>query len=148
MVTKDIIEILAPCGLNCKKCLAFYKGDIQFHSSRLKESLGSFDRYAERFSTFMPVFKNYPQFKELLEFFTQGECRGCRSGKCVKTGCLVPECTRTKGIDFCFQCNEFPCEKSGLDADLHKRWLSMNQRMQEIGIEQYFKESMELPRYK
>ena len=78
MEYKDILEILAPCGLNCRKCFAFFEGEISTLSKKLQELLGAFDRYAERFSLFLPVFKNYPSFKELLAYFAQSDCKGCR----------------------------------------------------------------------
>jgi len=53
-----------------------------------------------------------------------------------------------KGVDFCFQCDEFPCEKTNFDPDLKRRWFQMNTRMKEIGVEAYFEETKDLPRYK
>ena len=53
-----------------------------------------------------------------------------------------------KGVDFCFQCDEFPCEKTNLDSGLKYRWIQMNNQMKEIGIESYFQETADLPRYK
>lgn len=50
MTLDDVIEILAPCGLNCKKCVAYTKGDIQRISLDLQKFLGNFDTYAERYS--------------------------------------------------------------------------------------------------
>ncbi|MBC8204270.1 MAG: hypothetical protein H8E87_02020 [FCB group bacterium] len=44
-------------------------------------------------------------------------------------------------MDFCFQCEEFPCDKVNFDPDLHNRWLIMNNRMKEIGLEAYYKET-------
>jgi hypothetical protein len=67
----EILKILAPCGLNCMKCLSYEGGEIKETSKRLRELLGSFNRYAERFSSFQPAFKGYPQFKELLEHFSR-----------------------------------------------------------------------------
>jgi hypothetical protein len=61
----DIVAILAPCGLNCMKCLAYKDGEIRAVSERLLRLLGSFDRYARRFAPFQKVFNGYPQFKEL-----------------------------------------------------------------------------------
>ncbi|MBN2411164.1 DUF3795 domain-containing protein [candidate division KSB1 bacterium] len=144
----NILKILAPCGLNCEKCMGFYNGLIKKHSIELKNLLGSFDQYAKRFSEFIPVFKNYPQFKELLDFLTQGDCPGCRSGACRYPDCGVIKCYQEKGVDFCFQCDEFPCDKTNFDPDLKQRWLSMNKRMQEIGVEGYYEETKNLPRYK
>jgi len=145
---KEILETLAPCGLNCRKCFAFADGEIRIISKRLQELLGDFDNYAERFSKFLPVFKNYSSFKELLHFLSQGDCLGCRKGTCKYPNCGVIDCYKDKGVDFCYQCNEFPCQKTNFDPDLEKRWIQMNTRMKEIGVEAYFEESKLLPRYK
>jgi hypothetical protein len=148
MQYKEILTVLAPCGLNCRKCFAYSDGEIRIFSTKLQELLGSFDRYAERFSVFLPVFKNYPPFKELLAYFTQADCNGCRKGACKYPNCGVITCYREKGVDFCFQCDEFPCEKTNFDPDLKGRWIKMNNRMKEIGVESYFEETKDLPRYR
>jgi hypothetical protein len=145
---KKIIRTLGPCGLNCKKCFAYSRGKIRHHSEKLIELLGSFDRYAERFSKFLPVFSNYPSFKELLTFLSQGSCLGCRRGTCLYPDCGVFLCYKKKRIGFCYECDEFPCDKTNFDPDLKQRWLEMNQRMKEIGVEQYFDEAKDLPRYR
>ena len=143
-----IKQVIAPCGLNCGKCMAYAGGEIRATSIRLKELLGSFDRYAERFSSFMPVFENYPQFKELLDYLTAGDCEGCRRGKCRYPGCVVPACIREKEVDFCFQCGEFPCTRVTFDPDLRRRWMEMNTRMKEVGLESFYQETRDLPRYR
>ena len=148
MEYKDILEILAPCGLNCCKCFAFSESEIKMLSTKLQELLGSFDRYAERLSLFHPEFKNYPSFKKLLTYFTQSDCNGCRRSNCKYSNCGVINCYKNKGVDFCFQCNEFPCEKTNFDSGLKCRWIQMNNRMKDIGIESYFQETKDLPRYR
>jgi len=147
MEYKDILEFLAPCGLSCRKCFAFTKGDIVQHAKELQRLLGSFDIYAERFSAFLPRFKNFPPFKEMLAYFTQADCLGCRNGTCKYPHCGVVTCYKEKGVDFCFQCNEFPCEKSNFDLHLKRRWLQMNNRMKEIGVEAFYEETKDLDRY-
>lgn len=150
MADKDILDVLAPCGLNCVKCFAYYEGEIRLHSTRLQKLLGGFDRYAERFSTFagLTVFRHYPSFKELLSYFARADCRGCRKGTCKYPDCGIIACYRQKNVDFCFQCAEFPCEKSNLDPDLKRRWIQMNRRMKEVGVEAYFEETRDQPRYR
>jgi hypothetical protein len=143
-----ILEYLAPCGLSCVKCVGYAKGKIREHAERLRDLLGGFDRYAERFSAFLPVFKNYSAFRELLEYFCRADCSGCRKGSCKYPNCGVKVCYRGKGVDFCFQCDEFPCEKTNFDPDLKSRWIHMNNRMREIGLELYFEETKDLPRYR
>ncbi|MCK4480286.1 MAG: DUF3795 domain-containing protein, partial [Candidatus Lokiarchaeota archaeon] len=68
MEYKDILKVIAPCGLNCYKCFANSDGTIRKSSLELQNSLGSFDIYAERFSSFLPIFKEYPSFKKLLSY--------------------------------------------------------------------------------
>lgn len=149
MEYEDILDILASCGLNCRKCFAYAGGEIRVLSARLQEVLGAFDRYAERFSAFRPVFENYPPFKELLAYFTQADCDGCRSGGCKWwPDCGVATCCQQKSVDFCFQCDEFPCEKTNFDPDLKRRWIQMNSRMKEIGAQSYYQETKDLPRYR
>jgi len=143
----EIIRCLAPCGLNCVKCIAFDEGDIKKHSNELKRLLGSFDNYAERFSNFIPVFKNYPAFKELLNNFAQAGCKGCRQGEGKYPNCIVASCCKEKEIDFCFQCDEFPCEKTNFDHSLKERWIKINNRMKTAGVEAYYEETKDAPRY-
>jgi len=143
----DIIKLLAPCGLNCGKCQAFREGDIRKNALELKRLLGSFDTYAERFSAFLPVFRNYPAFRELLNHFSEANCKGCRQGDCKYPNCGVPACYKDQGVDFCFQCQEFPCDKTNFDPNLKQRWISMNTRMKEVGVEAFFEETKDLPRY-
>jgi Protein of unknown function (DUF3795) len=147
MKYNDILRELAPCGLSCRKCMAYREGDIKKTSEELQQRLGSFDNYAERFASFLPVFEKYPAFKELLAHFTGADCAGCRSGQCKYPSCGVMACYKDKGIDFCFQCDEFPCEKTNFDPDLERRWLQMNSRMKEVGVEAYYKETKNTPRY-
>jgi hypothetical protein len=147
MTYKEIVGMLAPCGLNCVKCMAFVSGDIKKNATELKRLLGAFDTYAQRFSRFNPVFENYPAFKNLLEHFAQASCKGCRSGDCWYPNCGVAPCCKQKGIDFCFQCDEFPCEKSNFDLNLKERWIRMNNLMKQKGVEAYFQGSKDLPRY-
>ncbi|MHC4216664.1 MAG: DUF3795 domain-containing protein [Planctomycetota bacterium] len=143
----EILDILAPCGLNCRKCFNYIKGDIAFHSKKVQELLGNFDVYAERFSVFKPEFKDYPQFKKLLAYLASPECIGSRKGKCKFPNCGVADCYKEKGVDFCFQCDEFPCDKTNFDPHLKKRWLQMNNRMKEIGVEAYYEETKNMCRY-
>ncbi len=138
---------LAPCGLSCRKCFANTEGHIAVLSHQLQDRLGAFDVYAQRFSAFLPAFEEYPPFKELLAYLAQGHCAGCRSGTCLYPNCGVTACYQEKDVDFCFQCEEFPCEKTNFDPHLERRWVRMNERMREIGVEAYYEETRDAPRY-
>ncbi|MEW6686890.1 MAG: DUF3795 domain-containing protein [Candidatus Edwardsbacteria bacterium] len=114
MEYREVLDFLAPCGLNCRRCFAHSEGEIKMLSARLLECLGSFDKYAEKFSVLLSVLKNYPSFKDLLTFFAQGDCKGCRKGTCrfPEFNCRIMTCYQEKGVDFCFQCDEFPCHNA------------------------------------
>ncbi len=147
----QIKEKIAPCGLNCGKCFAFYNGDIKKHSIGLKESLGNFEIYAKRFSELLnePLFNRYPDFYSLLSYFVSVKCMGCRNESCkLFSSCKVKECAITKGVDFCFQCNEFPCSETGFDEHLYNRYVEINKKMKEKGIVDYYETIKDLPRYK
>jgi hypothetical protein len=150
MTSNHILHALGPCGLNCEKCFAHVDGDIRKYSLKFKEKLGNFDVYAKRFETLLddPVFKKYPDFKLMLDYFASTNCNGCRKEKCkVFAFCGVRSCYPQKKIDFCFQCDEFPCNKTNFDEHLHKRWIKLNERIREIGIENYYAETKDKPRY-
>ena len=145
-----ILNRLAPCGLHCGKCFAFVDGDIRRSSKELKESLGDFDVYAQRFVNLLeePVFNKYPDFKEMLSYFASVECGGCRKESCkIFKECKVRSCHIEKNVDFCFQCSAFPCNNTGFDPNLQKRSVDANMKMKEVGVEQYYNEIKNKPRY-
>jgi hypothetical protein len=150
MEINEILIKFGPCGLNCEKCFAHTKGNIKLHSKELSKYLGSFEIYAKRFVTLLdePIFDNYPIFKRQLDYFSNVDCKGCREDNCkLFTDCKVKECSKDQKVDFCFQCEKFPCEDTGFDDNLKKRWITINNRIKEIGIESYYEETKNLPRY-
>jgi len=50
------------------------------------------------------------------------------------------------GVDFCFQCREYPCDGQFEDR-LRDWWRTINDRMKEIGAVAYYDEQSKLPRY-
>jgi hypothetical protein len=146
---KEIISILAPCGLNCEKCVAYKDGFIAKSARDLNNYLGNFESFAERYVRLFPEYQNYPAFAKMLDYLANPQCDGCRKGHCLYTGCGVGSCEKIESgeLDFCFQCNEFPCERPQFHPDLDRRWKERNSRMKDIGVEGYFEESKDLPRY-
>ncbi|MHA1637386.1 MAG: DUF3795 domain-containing protein [Candidatus Thorarchaeota archaeon] len=149
MTLDEIIEILAPCGLDCKKCVAYTNGDIQKTSKELQNLLGNFEEYAQKYSKFYPAFQDYAAFERMLQYLAKPRCDGCRKGHCLYEGCGVATCEKIKSgqFAFCFECEEFPCERPQFPPDLKRRWTERNTRMAEIGVEAYYQESRDKPRY-
>ncbi|MBN2427477.1 MAG: DUF3795 domain-containing protein [Deltaproteobacteria bacterium] len=150
MNDEKILNALAPCGLNCEKCYAHVDGEIRQYSRKLKNKLGNFAAYAEQFATLLddPIFKKYPDFQAMLDYLAGENCKGCRKENCkLFKNCGVRSCHQGKDVDFCFQCNEFPCDKTNFDVNLQKRWVAINERIRQIGIEKYYAETRDKPRY-
>lgn len=146
----NLLNSIAPCGLNCEKCFARTGGSIQILSKELQDALGNFDVYAERFTELIsePIFKEYPSFKKMLAHFAKGSCQGCRNEQCkLFKQCGVRSCHQEKGISFCFECKEFPCEKTNFDTHLQNRWIKINERIRKIGLIKYHEEIKDLARY-
>jgi hypothetical protein len=149
-MSDNLVDKFGPCGLLCEKCFAFENGPIKQHAEQLKNYLGSFDNYAKRFVTLLeePVFTKYPDFKEVLVLLSSGKCKGCRKQDCHLFGnCKVKQCYKDKSIDFCFQCASFPCNNTGFDENLAMRWKAINHKIREIGLENYYEEIKNNPRY-
>jgi hypothetical protein len=145
-----IKDALAPCGLSCEKCFAHVDGDIRKTSLKLKEKLGNFETYAKRFETLLgdPIFKKYPDFNEMLDYFASENCKGCRNEQCkLFKNCGVRACHQKKQIDFCFQCNEFPCGRTNFDEQLYKAWMRINEIIKEEGLEKYYEKTLKRSRY-
>lgn len=148
MEYKDILKIIAPCGLNCENCLSYKYGKIKYYSTKLKEILGNFRKHASKYEQYQPLYKNYSHFDDILTNFTGAKCRGCRNLDCEESDyCGVMKCYEKQKMDFCFQCDEFPCNKSNLDDHLKKVWIKSNQRMKEVGVEAFYEEVKEKPHY-
>lgn len=150
MHSEQIKAALAPCGLSCEKCFAHVDGEIRRLSLELKERLGNFEGYAERYAAIMgnPVFEKYPAFKEMLDFFASENCRGCRNETCpLFDACGVRDCHREKGVDFCWECDDFPCDRTRFDERLHQAWVRINEIIRSKGIEAYHELTRQRPRY-
>lgn len=149
-IEKHIRSRIAPCGLHCGGCFAFAEGEIHRLARELRMRLGDFDIYARRFVTLLdePRFEKYGDFKIFLDYLAEASCKGCREESCkFFAGCRVRRCSERRGVEWCFQCDRFPCHATGFDAHLEQRSVAINERIRDIGPEGYYEEIKDLPRY-
>jgi hypothetical protein len=102
--------LIAYCGLYCGDCYR-YKGKIADLARDLRKELRQekFDLTADTMSqtSFFAAFKDYPQCYELLGEMVKFRCkRSCRGGGGPPV-CKIRACCQKKGIDGCWQCDEF-----------------------------------------
>ena len=97
--------------------------------------------------------RSYPQFAACglncglcPRYYTEGSsrCPGCAGEGFLEVhpSCGILSCCQRKGYEYCFECDEFPCNKfdSWGDADsfiTHKNYVSDMEKAKRMGIEAY-----------
>jgi hypothetical protein len=146
-MNNEIKTELSVCGLDCKRCADYENSEIKSLSSQLAKLLEGYERVAAMKSEKNTLFNGYPIFLEILQHFAKGACGGCRSENLqCPVECFAKTCNRQRGVDFCFECSEYPCDKQ-FEGKTRQRWLERNNRMKETGAENYYMEQSKLPRY-
>ena len=122
---QDKKALTAPCGLDCSDC--------EVHEINLTNEL------AGLIHTRMGV----PKRGEIA-------CKGCRreDGKrfhLPAEGCATLNCAKAKGVDFCYECSDFPCELLAPTADKAARYPHNMKaynlcRIKNIGLERWIGE--------
>ncbi len=103
-------DLIAYCGLYCGDCFG-YKGVVADLARDLRKELrqAKFSRTAEFLAEtpFFAVFKDYPQCYEVLGALAKFRCRRTCRGGGGPPFCKMRKCCQKKGIDGCWQCDEF-----------------------------------------
>lgn len=148
MEYREVVAHLAPCGLDCGRCADYSGGEIRALSGRLQELLGGgYSRLAAMRAAAKPEFAHFSEFAAVLAALAGASCSGCRGDSVnCPLHCHAKTCHREQGVDFCFQCGEYPCDKQ-FEGRLRDRWRGINDRMKEIGAVAYYHEQSKLPRY-
>lgn len=144
---KEILDAIAPCSLCCYTCPAKKDGVI---SKTCEKLLNYHNGYYEfQCKTLPRKYKHFAKkelkFVEQLQNATQASCGGCRNGehgKCCIENCFILQCTLSHNVDFCGECEEFPCDKTKelLSGIVLNDWLKGNERIKQIGAKEYYKE--------
>ncbi|MCP3874630.1 MAG: DUF3795 domain-containing protein [Desulfobacteraceae bacterium] len=94
------------------------------------------------------IFKKYPDFREMLDYFASENCKGCRNEQCkLFKDCGVRGCHQEKQIEYCYQCNEFPCNQTNFDEPLYGRRVKLNEKIKKTGLEEFYEKQKNYHRY-
>lgn len=117
MEKQKLLELTAPCSLLCYTCTAYKDGPVGECAKKLYSYL---DGFGEMRGQFLSEEGRKTWMAQFVEFCSTlqhigGVCPGCRmeAGPGCIQGCPVPGCISEKGVDFCGECPEFPCQKAG-----------------------------------
>ena len=126
MISKERLELVAPCGIDCGIC--------ELYISRDNKEL-----YDYLVSTGIPK-ENLP-------------CDGCRpkDGNCpvIMGECKTYSCVKENSVDFCSDCNDFPCNKLAPSADRanilpHNTKVFNLSVIKKNGLENFIEKSLEI----
>ena len=96
----DYLQMTAPCGLPCFVCYLYLANENEELRSKISDFLG------------------IPPDKTV--------CKGCRNedGRCVhnEQTCRVYPCASEKKLNFCSECDDFPCDFLHPYADRSELW--------------------------
>lgn len=113
----------------------------------LAAALEGFENVAPKLADRVPALSQCERFVEILGFFARAACTGCRARGAQLPFCAARTCYKEQGVDYCFQCSEYPCERNSYPENLARRWQANSDRMREVGVEQFYLESPDEPRY-
>jgi len=129
-------------GYYCPLCDYFRGGKVQIAKNLLYyvERSGSLRLIAESQNV-----GNYNEFVKVLKWLASQDkpCKGCRFGGGWSwwPDCPVRDCVLQKGLDFCYQCKDFPCLKLQEEPllDRKREMIEINDKIKAIGIENWMK---------
>jgi len=157
MTKEQLLDRVPPCGLMCYTCPGFNEGAIAEHSAallKLREGYREFldERLPEEYRH---VLDEHDKYVEKLKKDSTPSCPGCRKidGKgpgCIKD-CFIPKCTSEHGVDFCGECEDFPCNKiedSNLyGAEAKQGFYEGSLLIKEHGAEKFFEMKKDVSHY-
>jgi len=126
MRNEERFNLVAPCGIDCATCELYMCQE----NKKLYDYL---------------ISKGFSSDKI--------PCPGCRevAGHCPVLGaeCATYLCARNKGVDFCYECNEFPCSKLNPAVDRaeilpHNMKVFNLATIQNLGLEEFVKISLDI----
>ncbi len=150
MEKNEILKKVAPCSLMCHTCSGYRNGVICESSKTLLKYL---EGMKEFYGKHIPdAVESYENFEKVLSRYSAASCSGCRSAEhngCSIKGCFLLECTKNHGIDFCGECEEFPCKKTRelFEDQVYRQWLKGNQQIRDYGILSFWGNNCENPHY-
>jgi len=131
-------KLVAYCGIYCRNC-DYYTGKIAKIGKQaldLVKKHTEFKIIAEQDEAF-----NYDDFIKGVEWLANIKlCLNCRAGD-GWGGCPIRKCALEKGVDYCFECSEFPCKTL---EDVSPKVVARLQEIKDKGLENWLKEQLQM----
>jgi hypothetical protein len=131
MEDTEKLQIVTPCGYCCLSCPAYENSTCTDEVAIKKEAARA----------------NLPVEK------LKGDCAGCRTKLGKPHGDVLCQtydcCVNQKGLDFCYQCDDFPCLKlapisAGAEIRRHNTKIYNLLMLRKLGLDEYIRQSPEI----
>lgn len=130
-------ELVAYCGIYCRLC-DYFTGRIR-NSARNLLKIARKHSELKLFADASKAF-DFENFVKGLEWISKeispcvGSCRGGGGWE----DCPFRKCCREKGLRFCYECSEFPCDV----LEKYPRRVEELNEIKEMGLEDWIKENL------
>ncbi len=128
--------LVSYCGLYCDLCGA--RNDTPERAQALIATLKQAEM--DKWGTGMPDFVAFWRFLNDLATVPDDKC--CRSGKCGAPNCAIRNCAKSREVEVCAFCTEYPCEKIRIFAQSEPLLLHDGERIKKVGLEQWTEEQI------
>jgi hypothetical protein len=137
-------DLIGYCGLYCGDCFS-YKGEIADLARDLRKKLREekFNRLSQEWAKvgFFKELKNYRECYEVLDALVKFRCKKTCRGGGGPPFCEVRKCCQAKGIQGCWECDEFEtCDKLDFLKPIHKdAHLKNLRKIMKKGVDEFLK---------
>jgi hypothetical protein len=135
----DVKKLVTYCGGFCGAC-AIYKGRI---AAMVAQDLMEIIKFAE-FADWVPKFEkidfNFDDFLEGLKYLCDEKAGPYCRAPCKEGGgapCKIKLCAKEKGIEICFDCEDFPCGHFSWLLEKYPEKLEECKRYKKLGLEEW-----------
>ena len=142
----ELWRLVAYCGLNCGEC-GTYKGKFfRMLARELKELIEAHD-HRDWVSKFGGIDFDYEEFLKGLTYYTKLES-GCFNenpckGGCQVPGCMIKPCAKERGVEICFECDEFPCKHFSRFLERHPDIIKESEDFKRLGKDEWLRKHVQ-----
>lgn len=142
-------DLITYCGIYGGTCARWYE------YTAFRDLANVFAEWvdAQSYQYWMPVHVkefDYNEFRKGLDFFSRPDawlvCHKCCKGGEGNPECEIRICCKDKGVEICFECDDFPCDKVKGDKRMlerakeykrlgKKKWLKRQKEKAKLGFE-------------
>lgn len=131
----DPRRLVTYCGGFCGNC-GTYRGRVVAKVAADFKELIDGHHFAEWVPVYEDIDFSFGDLQKGLEFFSDREKGPYCQHPCREGGgppCQIRPCAREKGVEVCFECPEFPCEKLAWVVERHPDRPEDQERFKELG---------------